>query len=145
MTQILVDFKITMYISEGGRTKLSMSKGQPAWQPLCFYFFASTNAGLVGILVCHFTLHKLDMKIRNYEKDRQNTIKYSAGKPRWNRIIILALEFRYHSELFSIRKYLWNVELNSQLIELFISLAISTKLENYGKCSKRLCIHTHCT
>ena len=29
-TQILVDFEITMYISEGGRTKLSMSKGQPA-------------------------------------------------------------------------------------------------------------------
>ena len=33
----------------------------------------------VGILVCHFMLHKLDMKIRNYEKDRQNTIKYSVG------------------------------------------------------------------
>ena len=48
------------------------------------------------------------MKIRNYERDRQNTIKYSAGKPKGKKTIIWALELRYYNELFSFRQCLSN-------------------------------------
>ena len=46
------------------------------------------------------------MKIRNYERDRQNTIKYSARKPKCNKTIVCILKFRNQNELFSLQKYL---------------------------------------
>ena len=77
--KIVVDFKITMYISEGGKNQVVNVKRTASLTATLLLLLSFYNAGLVGILVCHFTLHKLDMKIRNYEKDRQNTIKYSEG------------------------------------------------------------------